>query len=223
MKRISGGFFLFGFCVCLFVWFFTFLFLWRQGFNSIDKLLVIQRFFSWLWEPGCNSNKNICGLHPGRRMWAARSKCMGQYQFRGRSPSTHSLEMFPAKSCNEWRTLFLVAEMEPMHSKNASCFGAFTAFSSGGFFFQVNIFQLFFVIFNKLFQESHWSDWTLWSLRKILVTANIIYTSNICMGRHYKSLMYVLQKLLISFWAYFISRCYMGTICSPDWCGKCSF
>lgn len=34
---------------------------------------------------------------------------------------------------------------------------------------------------------------------EVPVTANIIYTSNICVGRHYKSLMYVLQELLISF------------------------
>lgn len=71
----------------------------KTAFLLIDKLLVIQRFFSWLLEPVCNANKNICRLHPSSRMWTAWSEGMDQHQSRGRCPSVHGLKMFPADSC----------------------------------------------------------------------------------------------------------------------------
>lgn len=95
----------------------AFLFLWRQKSSSIDQSTHhsnIQRFFSWLRAP-IQTNICVCDLHPCSRMWAAQSKCMGQYQFRGRVISGYRLGMIPAKSCSEWRTLGLMTEMKPMH------------------------------------------------------------------------------------------------------------
>lgn len=47
------AFFLFGWI------FFKHSYFCEDGFNSMDKLFAIQRFSSWLWGLGCNSNKYL--------------------------------------------------------------------------------------------------------------------------------------------------------------------
>lgn len=146
---------------------FTFVFLWKQGFSSTDKFHVIQRFLSCLWESGCNSNKIVYGLH---RLWTTWTKCMGQYQFRGRSLPAYTRAAVSAG-------IFLVIEMECKCWKNTCCFGAFAAFGSGAWwwwwlllFSSSKHFTAFFLLLRSSFKNLMQSRRTLWSLIKILLT-----------------------------------------------------
>lgn len=190
----------------------------------MDKLFAIQRFSSWLWGLGCNSNKYLWSTAKQQNV-GNRKQMHGSVSVQGmisvyallRNVSCEELQWvqhfgFGDRNGTNALEKHLPVLVPSLPSAQMVC--------GGGFFFFEWIFGSFFLIYNELFQGSQVKHY---EVRKILETANIIYTSNICIGRRYKSLMYVPQKLLISFYVYFVSRCYMGAICSSDWCGNYLF